>query len=81
MKFFWRISMVIGLCCAAACLTQSDPSELQTDEQSLTGETESAGRCSGPVICDMVPPHCPDGTTPGIANRCWTGECIPLEQC
>lgn len=37
--------------------------------------------CYGDVFCDALPPECMEGTTPGIANGCYTGECIPLEQC
>jgi hypothetical protein len=37
--------------------------------------------CYGEVFCDALAPECMEGTTPGIANGCYTGECIPLEQC
>jgi hypothetical protein len=39
------------------------------------------GDCNGEVLCDSLPPECPADTAPGIANGCWTGECIPLDQC
>jgi hypothetical protein len=39
------------------------------------------GRCWDPVTCDAATPDCPDGTTPGIANGCYTGYCIPLDEC
>ena len=37
--------------------------------------------CDGPVFCDSLPPTCPEGTLPGIQNGCWTGTCIPLDEC
>ena len=39
------------------------------------------GTCRGEVLCDLPPPVCPVGSTPGIANGCYTGVCIPLERC
>ena len=39
------------------------------------------GECEGEVTCDQIAPDCPDGTTPGIADGCYTGYCIPLEDC
>lgn len=40
------------------------------------------GTCDGEVWCDVAAlPACPDGTTPGIANGCYTGYCIPLADC
>jgi len=40
------------------------------------------GDCYLPVTCDQAPPDCPpDTTTPGIKDGCYTGYCIPLEQC
>lgn len=39
------------------------------------------GTCNGPVFCDSLPPPCPEGTVPGVADGCWTGTCIPAEQC
>jgi hypothetical protein len=39
------------------------------------------GSCYGDVYCDSLPPECPEGSLPGIANGCWTGECIPIELC
>jgi hypothetical protein len=39
------------------------------------------GTCYGDVFCDALPPECPEGTTPGIANGCYTGLCIALADC
>lgn len=39
------------------------------------------GSCYGDVECRALPPECPDDTTPGIDSGCWTGYCIPLDQC
>ena len=39
------------------------------------------GSCTGQVACDALPPSCPSGTTPGRANGCWTGYCIPNYAC
>ena len=39
------------------------------------------GSCTGPVYCDAAPPACPVGTVPGISNGCWSGYCIPRDEC
>jgi hypothetical protein len=39
------------------------------------------GSCYGEVACDALPPACPVGTTPGRNASCWTGYCIPDEDC
>jgi Cys-rich repeat protein len=39
------------------------------------------GDCNGTVTCNSAPPTCPANTTPGVANGCYTGYCIPLNQC
>ena len=44
-------------------------------------EGHDPGECVGEVACDAMPPSCPDGTVPGIADLCWTGFCIPVEAC
>ena len=45
------------------------------------GGSTGPGSCEGTVTCDRVEPACPEGTTPGIAGGCYTGYCIPLEDC
>ncbi len=39
------------------------------------------GNCIDMVACDEAPPECPQGTVAGRLNGCWTGYCIPLDQC
>lgn len=39
------------------------------------------GSCTGDVTCGAAPPACPPGATPGIANGCYTGYCLPLSDC
>jgi len=44
-------------------------------------EAQIAGSCRGVVSCLQVAPTCPASTTPGVANGCWTGSCIPNSVC
>lgn len=37
-------------------------------------------RCDDEVLCDMIPPECPDGQVPEIVNGCY-GDCIDVERC
>ena len=37
--------------------------------------------CSSPVDCKALPPECPRGTLPGVADGCWTGSCVPAAAC
>lgn len=39
------------------------------------------GSCTGTITCNNAPPTCPANTTPGIANGCWSGYCIPNADC
>ena len=39
------------------------------------------GSCTGQVTCRAATPNCPSGTTPGIANGCFTGACIVTSTC
>ena len=39
------------------------------------------GSCTGAVACDELPPACPTTSTPGIADGCYTGACIPRDLC
>jgi hypothetical protein len=40
-----------------------------------------AGNCWSPVTCAASPPSCPSGTTAGRLNGCWTGVCVPQQDC
>jgi hypothetical protein len=42
---------------------------------------DDGGSCFGEVFCDVATPECPAGTTPGVRNGCYTGQCIPLGEC
>jgi hypothetical protein len=44
-------------------------------------EGQAPGRCFDPVSCDSVGPACGPNETPGIANGCFTGACIPQDLC
>ncbi len=39
------------------------------------------GSCSEVAECAMPAPDCPEGTVAGVAQGCWTGYCIPLDEC
>jgi hypothetical protein len=39
------------------------------------------GTCYGEVLCDVMPPQCPTGTMPGVIGGCWSGYCIPDDEC
>ena len=43
-------------------------------------EGADPGNCD-PAACDAIPPSCPSQTTPGVANGCFTGVCIPNDLC
>ncbi len=39
------------------------------------------GSCTGNLYCFAMPPACPANTVAGIADGCWTGYCIPSNEC
>jgi hypothetical protein len=45
--------------------------------------TGQVGTCegSGGVDCNIAGPSCPAGTTPGVIDECWSGYCIPDDEC
>lgn len=43
--------------------------------------TSPEGSCHEPALCRAEPPECPAGTVPGVAHGCWTGYCIPEDEC
>lgn len=44
-------------------------------------EGTDPGHCKDDAVCDIPGPNCPQGTTAGVANGCYTGACIPLALC
>jgi hypothetical protein len=49
-------------------------------KQCITETRTDPGGCD-PAACRQVAPACPNGTTPGVANSCYTGACIPNAFC
>jgi len=45
------------------------------------GNNSDPGTCYDPVTCDETPPDCPPNTIPGVKDGCYTGFCIPVDQC
>lgn len=63
-------------------LPRESPVEPCTAEFAFCGpEGGDPGRCHEQALCDRVPPSCPSGTTPGVANGCFTDICIPDDLC
>jgi hypothetical protein len=48
--------------------------------QNETGGVDP-GNCFDEVLCDGPTPECPPNTLPGVKDGCYTGFCIPLDQC
>ncbi len=46
-----------------------------------TDEPDPIVTCQTEVTCDAAAPICPEGSTAGILNGCYTGECIAKEDC
>ena len=44
-------------------------------------EGKSPGVCHEQATCDVPSPNCRAGTTPGVANGCYTGACIQFSLC
>jgi hypothetical protein len=51
------------------------------DVQCVPDPIVDPGSCAGPINCLTGEPSCPSGTVAGIANGCWTGFCIPSNEC
>lgn len=45
--------------------------------------TEKLNCNASMILCDALPPDCPDGQLPGVNenNSCWTGGCVPISAC
>ena len=73
-----RSSACTALHSSAPCPTDAQcdrPFELCVPEGTLAGSLLRSRQLPS------APPDCPNGTTPGVANGCWTGACIPLDVC
>jgi hypothetical protein len=53
----------------------------QTCQPTCVAASTDPGQCTGTITCNGAPPKCPQNTTAGIANGCWTGYCIPNAAC
>ncbi|HTJ44257.1 MAG TPA: hypothetical protein VL463_19270 [Kofleriaceae bacterium] len=72
-----------GYHCEETCKTCGDPNTPCPDycTVSCVPDTSDPGDCYGTVTCNSAPPACPADTTPGVANGCYTGYCIPISEC
>lgn len=43
--------------------------------------TERLSCDANKVLCDALPPMCPDGMLPETSPACWTGKCVPAALC
>jgi hypothetical protein len=68
-----------GYTCAQVCTT--DANGQVTCGPTCVPDANDLGQCYGTLVCAMPAPACPQGTTPGIKNGCYTGYCIPTAQC
>jgi hypothetical protein len=74
---------------AYACSQHDDCIALHTPQCSGDGtqcwqqfvECRDESTCWGVVTCDAAAPSCPPNSTPEIRNGCYTGDCIPLDEC
>ncbi|WAS93616.1 hypothetical protein [Nannocystis punicea] len=68
--------------CKAEC-EQTQCEQIGIDEaKCVLGQcTTEKVDCSSEVACDSLPPDCPPGTLPGIADACWSGACVPAVSC
>ena len=69
------------LCGTTTCATGSECVVTPTMPMSEVCEpAATAGTCDA-AVCASPPPGCPTGTTPGVANGCYTNYCIPNDEC
>lgn len=45
------------------------------------GTVPDPGSCVGEISCDEAAPNCPSDTIAGRENGCYTGYCIPVNEC
>jgi hypothetical protein len=70
-----------SLCAGTTCDANSEcvvTPAMPANPQCVAAAT--AGTCGAPA-CLTPAPGCPDGTTPGVANGCYTNYCIPTSAC
>lgn len=67
-----------GYSCADTCAVDSNG---QVTCNATCVPSQNPGGCYGTITCATPSPACPMGTTPGTANGCYTGYCIPVNQC
>jgi hypothetical protein len=60
---------------------ESEPCDAVCYGTCVPDDVPDIGECYGELLCEAVGPDCPDGTTPGIEDGCYTGYCIPLDDC
>lgn len=70
-----------GFECAVLCNDGSATNSVPSCSQLCVPTDQDVGSCTGSVTCNMAAPSCPPDTTPGIANGCYTGFCIPTSSC
>lgn len=69
-----------GTTCVEVCTTHSN-GQVVCEPSCVPDPSGDPGACYGTVVCAMAPPACPQGTTPGTKNGCYTGYCIPVSDC
>jgi hypothetical protein len=70
-----------SLCGATSCGTGSECVVTPTmPMQQMCVAPATAGTCDA-ATCASPAPGCPTGTTPGVANGCYTNYCIPTSEC
>lgn len=67
--------------CGGGLPREDPPQECSSDFAFCGPEGGDPGRCHEPAACDRLPPNCPTGTTPGVADGCYTDICIPDDLC
>lgn len=65
----------------ASCPPGTDPAQCDARPFELCAPEGAAPGACGIAECDRTPPVCPQGTTPGVANGCYTNACIPTKYC
>lgn len=70
---------VCGLDCDESdpCLQTGITSE---DVQCANGRCVFGRSCDGTAACPALPPECPEGEVPSVADGCW-GPCLPPTEC